>query len=107
MNLPNHYATLGAHRQMTDGELRTLYRAAARAAHPDRGGDVARFRAVTAAYAALQTTQDRARYAKRLALSLPPCPACSGAGTQTRTRSFRHVEVAGCPACSGSGFAFA
>lgn len=103
--LPNHYAVLNAHAQMSDYELRTAYRTAARAAHPDRGGDPSTFRRVTAAYAAVKDAALRARYAARCALAAGPCKTCGGSGVRTTTRSFRETVRAPCSDCGGCGYA--
>ena len=61
------YEVLGVPRDATAEEVRRAYRRAARAAHPDVGGDPAAFRAVTRAWDLLGDAEARRRYD----LSLP------------------------------------
>jgi hypothetical protein len=52
----NPHAVLGVRRDATPSELRSAWRRAARATHPDRGGDAADFAVVASAYARLGQT---------------------------------------------------
>lgn len=103
----NHYQVLGAHAQMEDLEIRELYRKAARANHPDRGGDANTFAAVTAAYAAVGTASARTRTRSLYALACPPCAACSGTGAARSQRGFTGVLLRPCAACGGCGYVLA
>lgn len=50
VDVDDPHALLGISSDASDREIRAAYRSAARAHHPDRGGDPAHFRAVVAAY---------------------------------------------------------
>jgi hypothetical protein len=52
----NPHAVLGVPPDATPRELRAAWRRAARATHPDRGGDAAEFAVVASAYARLGQT---------------------------------------------------
>lgn len=96
--MTNHYAVLGVWRSATPAEVKAAYRAKAREAHPDRGGEAARFAAVQCAYEVLCDEERRAQWeaafstwaAERYAT---PCPRCFSA-LRTRTGG-RNV----CPRC--------
>jgi hypothetical protein len=71
---------------LTDEQVRAAWRAIATATHPDRadGGDVARYTAATAAYAALRSAWGRSEaYADVLAAAddTSPLPVMSGSST--------------------------
>ena len=53
MNMPDPYDILGIGRTASPEEIKVAYRKAARATHPDLGGDEARFKLVQQAYAQL------------------------------------------------------
>lgn len=100
----NQYEVLGVHASATDLEIREAYRRLARQHHPDRGGDPARFAAVTAAYAATGTATARAKLAALYALHCPPCPACDATGAVRTMRGFTAATVSTCQACGGAGY---
>lgn len=58
----SHYQVLRVAVTATEKEIKLAYRRAARAAHPDHGGDPATFRRVTAAYETLIDPQRRKAY---------------------------------------------
>lgn len=62
MTPPSHYETLGLPANATAQQIKAAYRRAARATHPDHGGDPSAFRQVTLAYEVLSNPQSRARY---------------------------------------------
>ncbi|MGL3804995.1 J domain-containing protein [Paeniglutamicibacter sp. R2-26] len=57
-----HYEVLGIARTASATEIKTAYRKAARATHPDHGGNAEDFGAVTLAYETLSDPAARARY---------------------------------------------
>ncbi|MGG5752457.1 J domain-containing protein [Zafaria sp. Z1313] len=57
-----HYEVLGISRTATPADIKSAYRRAARATHPDHGGDPAEFRLVSLAYQTLSDAGARARY---------------------------------------------
>ncbi|MGJ9402305.1 J domain-containing protein [Arthrobacter sp. KK5.5] len=57
-----HYEVLGISRTASVAEVKSAFRRAARATHPDHGGDVAEFRLVSLAYETLSDTAARAAY---------------------------------------------
>ena len=58
----SHYEVLRVAVTATDKEIKVAYRRAARASHPDHGGDAATFRQVTLAYETLIDPRRRAAY---------------------------------------------
>lgn len=103
--LVNHYAILGAHPQLTDQEIRGLYRTLARHYHPDRpGGDASKFAEVTAAYANIGTLKARAQLRAAYALMSPMCAVCSGSGVEQKTKGFTRVILTQCDVCEGAGY---
>lgn len=60
--MPDLYEVLGVSRDATEAEIKKAYRARARTAHPDAGGDEEEFKQVQHAYRVLRDTQSRARY---------------------------------------------
>ncbi|HXD28859.1 MAG TPA: DnaJ domain-containing protein [Arthrobacter sp.] len=58
----SHYEVLGITRDASLAEVKTAYRRAARATHPDQGGDAAEFRLVSLAYQTLSDPSERAAY---------------------------------------------
>ena len=58
----SHYEVLRVAVTATDKEIKVAYRRAARASHPDHGGDAAAFRQVTLAYETLIDPRRRAAY---------------------------------------------
>lgn len=102
--MKNAYETLGVHAQSSDAEIRHAYYAAARTAHPDKGGTDAAFAAVATAYRTIRTAQARAAYRDTLSLRLGPCAQCSGTGARRRQRGFTGAVLAACTRCLGCGF---
>ncbi|MFD1212379.1 J domain-containing protein [Arthrobacter sp. GCM10027362] len=62
MTPPSHYEILGVPTNATERQIKAAYRKAARATHPDRGGDAAHFHEVTLAYEVLSDPQARRLY---------------------------------------------
>lgn len=79
------YEVLGVSRDATADEVRRAYRRAARAAHPDVGGDPAAFRAVTRAWDLLGDAEARRRYD----LSLPGLDVARARDPRARAGSGR------------------
>jgi len=89
------YGLIGAAPGASDEELRRAYRRALREAHPDTGGDAARFLAVQTAWELIGTPEARARYDAGAGgrIGAPPTTARpSGPRRDTRpaARSFGH-----------------
>jgi hypothetical protein len=63
----SHYDVLGLTVRASSDEIRTAYRQAARAHHPDTGGDARRMADLNAAWHALGDPQRRAAYDRELA----------------------------------------
>ena len=59
---PNHYQLLGLDADATSEDIRRAYRARAKAAHPDAGGDPAAFRQLLVAYETLSRPDQRRDY---------------------------------------------
>jgi curved DNA-binding protein len=68
---PDHYATLGLHRNCTDAQIRTAYRLLAKQVHPDVNGGsreaIAQTQALNAAYEILSDPDRRREYDRELA----------------------------------------
>ncbi len=97
----NPFDALGlpARPDLTDEQVRAAWRAIAAATHPDRpgGGDVARYTAATAAYAALRTPWGRSEAFADLGMAVDdtsplevvPGSAADGAGPEPAVRPSR------------------
>ncbi|MEZ2389004.1 J domain-containing protein [bacterium RCC_150] len=83
----SHYQVLRVSVTATDKEIKVAYRKAARAAHPDHGGDPAAFRRVTLAYETLIDPKSRADYDRRYA-----------SGASDGPRGGRRPDYGGAPA---------
>src|SRR6476661_5668275 len=71
----SHYEVLRVAVTATEREIKVAYRKAARASHPDHGGDAAAFRQVTLAYETLIDPQRRAAYDRSYATGPRPSRA--------------------------------
>lgn len=67
----DYYEVLGVRRDASAAEIRSAYRALAKAMHPDAGGTVSRFQLLSEAYRTLQDPRSRADY-DRAAFRSPP-----------------------------------
>lgn len=76
---PDHYATLGLHRDCTDAQIRNAYRLLAKQHHPDVNGGaraaVAQTQALNAAYEILSDPERRRDYDRELAARSKPAAA--------------------------------
>ena len=63
------YETLGVSRDASEAEIKKAYRARARSAHPDAGGDEEEFKQVQHAYNVLRDPQQRARTSERAGMA--------------------------------------
>ena len=100
-----YYATLDCHRGMTNDELRTMYRTAARRHHPDKGGDPAKFSEVTSAYMEVKDGPSRDSLLIRLKGLGDPCSACGQKGYRQAKRGFQPIgPKTACTTCGGCGF---
>jgi len=95
----NPFDALGlpARPDLTDEQVRAAWRAIAAATHPDRpgGGDVARYTAATAAYAALRTPWGRSEAFADLGLAMDdtsPLPAVEADGPEAAGRPSRSTR---------------
>jgi curved DNA-binding protein CbpA len=70
---PSPYRVLKLKKSATPAEVEAAYRAAVRAAHPDRGGTAAAFERVRSAYRVLSDPAARAHY-DRTGEARPPAP---------------------------------
>lgn len=70
-HVPSHYEVLGVPVTASEAEIRRAYRRAARAHHPDHGGDVVEFRRVTLAYEVLSDPRARTAYDRSYFTSAP------------------------------------
>ena len=68
----NHYQLLGLDADATSDQIRRAYRARAKAAHPDAGGDPAAFRQLLVAYETLIRADRRRDYDDRLGIRVVP-----------------------------------
>ncbi|GAB3283089.1 hypothetical protein GCM10027449_25740 [Sinomonas notoginsengisoli] len=82
-HVPSHYEVLGVPITASEAEIKRAYRRAARAHHPDQGGDVGEFHRVTLAYEVLSHSASRAAYDRSYFSSAPQreAPYAAGAGT--------------------------
>ncbi|NKX53808.1 J domain-containing protein [Arthrobacter mobilis] len=78
MTPPSHYEILGVPTNATVRQIKAAYRKAARATHPDHGGDAAHFHEVTLAYEVLSDPQARQQYDRSYG---PPAQVPRAAGT--------------------------
>jgi len=76
---PSHYETLGLPTNASAKQIKAAYRRAARATHPDHGGDPAAFRLVTLAYEVLGNPEMRARYDRSYGTATAPGASTSSA----------------------------
>lgn len=75
MTPPSHYETLGLPTSASAKQIKAAYRRAARATHPDHGGDPAAFRQVTLAYEVLSNPNTRATYDRSYGAAGAAAPA--------------------------------
>jgi DnaJ-class molecular chaperone len=101
---PNFYLRLGGHRAMSDDQLRALARPLLREHHPDKGGDVERFKLINEAYTGLCHPLQRFGYDDLLEFVAPRCPGCGGAGVVWKQEGFFKRSGKACVACGGAGF---
>ncbi|WP_125609747.1 J domain-containing protein [Specibacter cremeus] len=93
-----HYQVLGVPATATAGDIKKAYRRAARAAHPDHGGDPAEFRAVTEAYEALINPARRQAYDRSYGAGSRQAPrgtsdTAAGFSTSARAGTGRNVAA--------------
>ncbi|MGP9587189.1 J domain-containing protein [Micrococcaceae sp. AOP34-BR2-30] len=83
------YQVLGVPAHATEAQLRTAWRRAVRRTHPDYGGDVDQFHAVTAAWELLSSPESRADYDRRAGLSNTPRPTTDSFAPAPPSRTAR------------------
>lgn len=104
MSSLTHYAVLCYAPTDSHAALRLAYKAAARAHHPDRGGDADAMAQVNTAYRILSNHTDRLHYNALLQLQPYSCNACDALGTVLVARSLRSTgQTQVCPTCRGTG----
>lgn len=96
-----HYQVLGLARTATERDIKIAYRKAARIAHPDTGGDPARFRQITEAYEVLGNPARRLAYDRSYASGRSGGSAGSTAGDGSR--GYGSPNPSGFSAGSGFG----
>lgn len=86
-------ATIGARADMAEDEIRKAYTSAARAHHPDVGGDAETFAKLAAAW----------RVVKETAEIRTICPVCQGSKVvKKQGRNWQSFTLP-CAACNGTG----
>jgi DnaJ-class molecular chaperone len=100
----NFYLRLGAHRAMSHEDIVKLARILLRQHHPDKGGDEAKFKLISAAYTTLSSPFMRLGYDSLLEFAAPLCQACSGEGVTWKQESFFKRTGTACKACHGAGY---
>jgi hypothetical protein len=110
-HVPSHYEVLGVPVTADEADIRRAYRRAARAHHPDHGGDVVEFRRVTLAYEVLSDPGSRAAYDRSYFTSSPqreagrPAGAGDAPSSGGRPRPERHGTGRSGPERTGPRFA--
>lgn len=92
MNLTEAYGLLGLAYDAPYSDVVLAWRAARSTAHPDRGGDPAKFIRLKQAWEAASVHASRPR----------PCPACDGTGKRTVGRGWTRLGLP-CLDCGGTG----
>ena len=100
----NPWAILNVHRASTTEECRQAYYAAARANHPDVGGDPERFKLISQAWTILTLPpKSFAEFTAGITVRYPECKQCSGLGYRSRSIGFTAAEKTQCAICGGAG----
>lgn len=102
-HVPSHYEVLGVPVTASEGEIKRAYRRAARAHHPDHGGDAGEFRRVTLAYEVLSHPASRASYDRSYFSSAPQREAAPRGG-EPGTEGGRAASSASGRTTPGGGF---
>jgi DnaJ-class molecular chaperone len=100
----NPWQILGIHRASDQEEIRQAYYAAAKANHPDVGGDTAKFTMINQAWTIL-TMPPKAfnQFLAALKAKYPVCRACNTAGYSFRTKGMTKATRIPCNSCGGAG----
>ena len=96
-----HYQVLGLARTATERDVKIAYRKAAKIAHPDRGGDPAVFRQITAAYETLVDPAKRHAYDKSYGSGRPAAAPSGGSAHAQAREGYRGGY--GTPGRAGAG----
>ena len=102
-NMTDHYATLGIPRDAGTDAIAKAWRQAASQHHPDKGGDVEKFRAARAAFECLMERESRAAHDAKLAgpqSSAPPITQRTYDEALKISGAFKGAAI--CPVCDGS-----
>ncbi len=100
--MTNFYEALKVHLNSSSEEIKSAYRRCARETHPDRQGDVERFRKIQEAYAVLSDPQKRAAYdqERRAWMHRIGAIACQECGNANRiTHRPTSNEIVRCAHC--------
>lgn len=96
-DLPDHYATLGLHRDCTDAQIRNAYRLLAKQQHPDVNGGspaaVAQTQALNAAYEILSDSESRREYDRELASRQKPATASRASKAMLNVAKEVHLRI--------------
>ena len=95
--LPDHYATLGLHRNCTDAQIRNAYRLLAKQHHPDVNGGsrdaLTRTQALNAAYEILNDATQRREYDRELASRQKPATASRASKAMLNVAKEVHLRI--------------
>jgi DnaJ-class molecular chaperone len=100
----NPYLRLGVHRGTPHEDTRKLAAAALRAAHPDKGGDQAKFQLLEEARETLFSAPKLLQLLRRAHLTAPSCNHCDSGGYTVRMQGFNHRVLERCAHCNGLGY---
>ena len=100
----NLFQILGCSPTNDSRAISDAFRALSRTKHPDMGGDLKEFQALSDAYDTLKDAKRRGDYVRWLELTQTPCPNCKGLGIEWRQRGFSGGELVRCAHCKGGGF---
>lgn len=101
---PTAYALLGVQRHASALEVVAAFRKKAATAHPDKGGSVSEFTALTNARDVLIDREKRRLYDDFMQTNYDPCVKCDGTGRRREQKGFKFVDMGQCTLCMGVGY---